>query len=124
MRETRREFVLTLAILGSSLMATKNPAFVQKATGTFPKPPKPADPQEQDKNDLSRPKDLAASPQARLALNEKQFRTDVEKLWQLSGDLRNEVQSTATSKVFSVSMFRKTEEIEKLAKRLKSLAKG
>lgn len=123
MRETRREFVLTLAILSSSLLAARSRARAQRTTG-FPQPPKPGDPQEEDKNDLSRPKDLAASQQARLAFNEKQFRTDVEKLWQLSGDLRNEVQSTATSKVFSVSMFRKTEEIEKLAKRLKSLAKG
>lgn len=123
MLETRRDFVLALAVLSSSLLVTRSPALSQKTTG-FPHPPKPADPQERDKNDLSRPKDLTTSQQARLVLNEKQFRTDVEKLWQLSSDLRNEVQSTATSKVFSVSMFRKTEEIEKLAKRLKSLAKG
>lgn len=123
MLETRRDFVLALAVLSGSLLAARSPALAQRTTG-FPRPPKPADPQEQDKNDLSRPKDLTTSRQARLPFNEKQFRTDVEKLWQLSSDLRNEVQSTATSKVFSVSMFRKTEEIEKLARRLKSLAKG
>lgn len=123
MPETRRRFVLALAVLVSSLIGMKSPALEQHATG-FPHPPKPADPNEQDKNDLSRPKDVATSQQTRLALNEKQFRSDVEKLWQLSGELRAEVQSTATPKVFSVSMFRKTEEIEKLAKQLKGLAKG
>jgi len=48
----------------------------------------------------------------------------VERLYQLSGDLREEMQKTATTNVLSVQIYKKTEEIEKLAKRLKNLAKG
>ena len=47
--------------------------------------------------------------------NEKEFREGVERLYQLTGELREEVQKTATTDVLSVRMVKKTEEIEKLA---------
>jgi len=48
----------------------------------------------------------------------------VERLHQLTSELRDEVQKTVTSDVLSIGMYRKTEEIEKLAKQLKLKAKG
>jgi len=59
-----------------------------------------------------------------LRQNEKEFRAGVERLYQLTSDLREEVQKTMTTNVLSVRMHKKTEEIEKLAKQLKSKARG
>jgi len=59
-----------------------------------------------------------------LLQNEKEFRAGVERLYQLTSDLRDEVQKTMTTEVLSVRMYKKTEEIEKLAKQLKSKARG
>jgi heme oxygenase len=56
--------------------------------------------------------------------NEKEFREGVERLYQLTSDLRDELQKTVTTDVLSVHMVKKTEEIEKLAKVLKNKAKG
>ena len=67
---------------------------------------------------------MAAAKRARMQQDEKEFREGVERLYQLSGELREEVQKTATTEVLSVRMVKKTEEIEKLAKLLKNKAKG
>ncbi len=59
-----------------------------------------------------------------LLQNEREFRAGVERLHKLTSELRDEVQKTVTSDVLSIGMYRKTEEIEKLAKQLKLKAKG
>jgi len=61
---------------------------------------------------------------ARLLQNEKEFREGVERLYQLTSGLRDELQKTPTANVFSVHLVKQTEAIEKLAKRLKSQAKS
>jgi len=66
---------------------------------------------------------VASARKAALLENEREFRSGVERLYQLTCDLREEVQRTATSEVLSVRMYKKTEEIERLAKQLKSKAK-
>jgi len=48
----------------------------------------------------------------------------LERLYQLTGELREELQKTTTTEVFSIRRVKKTEEIEKLAKLLKNRAKG
>jgi len=70
------------------------------------------------------PQAEAAAKRARMQQNEKEFRTGVEKLYELAGELREEVQKTPTTDVLSIGMVKKTEEIEKLAKALKNKAKG
>jgi heme oxygenase len=72
----------------------------------------------------SDPAAAAAAKRARLIQNEKEFREGVEHLYQLTSDLRDELQKTVTTDVLSVRMVKKTEEIEKLAKLLKNKAKG
>jgi hypothetical protein len=56
--------------------------------------------------------------------NEKEFREGVDRLYQLVGELRDDVARTGTTDVFSVQMYKKTKEIEKLAKQLEGRAKG
>ena len=82
-----------------------------------------ADPTGQDK-DNPPGLDPQAAKKAELRRNEKEFREGVERLYQLSSELRDEVAQTPTTGVLSVRMYKKTEEIEKLAKQLKSKAKG
>jgi heme oxygenase len=88
----------------------------------MPEPPAPSEGQNAAQGNAP-----ASQQQARKALlrqNEKEFRDGVERLYQLSSDLRDEVQKTLTTDVLSVRMYKKTEEIEKLAKQLKSRARG
>ena len=122
MQETRRGFVWDLATMASGLVVCNGAALGQTPGKPFPKPPTPGDPQE--KNKTADASDLKAMKRAAMVRNEKEFRVGVERLYQLSGDLREEMQKTATTNVLSVQMYKKTEEIEKLAKRLKNLAKG
>ena len=55
---------------------------------------------------------------------EKEFRAGVDKLYQMAGELKEELDKTATTNVLSVRMYKKMQEIEKLSKQLKDKAKG
>jgi hypothetical protein len=121
MLATRREFVMMTAAVG--LLAAEDSWPFAQFPPTPPPPPKPAEtpnPAEVHTN----PQATAAAKRARLQQNEKEFREGVERLYQLTSELREEVQKTMTTDVLSVRMVKKTEEIEKLAKVLKSKAKG
>jgi hypothetical protein len=64
------------------------------------------------------------SRKAALEENEKNIKTKVEKLFQLASELKEEVEKTDSAKVLSLAMVKKAEEIEKLAKDIKTRAKG
>jgi hypothetical protein len=72
----------------------------------------------------SHPGEAAAARRARLLENEKEFRLGVARLYQLTSDLRNEVEKTPTADIFSLHIVKETEEIAKLAKSLKSRARA
>ena len=120
---TRRGFVLALGVVASGVVARDSLVFAQK-TRPFPKPP---DPSQKENNPVETAAVADAKRQAAkkaLQENEREFRAGIERLHQLTSELRDEVQNTTTSDVLSVRMYKKTEEIEKLAKHLKSKAKG
>jgi hypothetical protein len=121
MGETRRRFVLALAAVAGCVTAQETLLFAQHRRG-FPDPPEPAEKQ----NPATAAPDDAGHQSAKRALqeNEREFRAGVERLYQLTSELHDEVQKTVTSDVLSVRMYKKTEEIEKLAKQVKSKAKG
>jgi hypothetical protein len=121
MRETRRGFLASLAVLGC-FAAGNGWLTAQEKRNGMPSPPPPAEPPNQEA-DTQRP-DPRAAKRMLLLQNEKEFRAGVERLYQLTGELRDEVGNTPTTDVLSVRMYKKTEEIEKLAKRLKARAKG
>jgi hypothetical protein len=89
----------------------------------FPNPPAPADPSAQDKVE-PQGVDPQTAKRMMAAKNEKEFREGVEKLYQMATELRDELAQSPKMNVLSVRMYKKTEEIEKLAKQLKSKAKG
>jgi hypothetical protein len=126
----RREFLarwngvtlasFAVATLSADLLAIE-PA-PQERRG-FPNPPPPADPDDQDKN--AKPGvDPQTAKRVMAAKNEKEFREGVEKLYQMATELRDELAQAPKMNVLSVRMYKKTEEIEKLAKQLKGKAKG
>jgi hypothetical protein len=122
MDETRREFVMGMAV-AAGLLAAVDGRLLAQFPPTPPPPPKPAEtpnPAEVHAN----PRATATAKRAALQQNEKEFREGVERLYQLISELREEVQKTMTTDVLSVRMVKKAEEIEKLAKTLKAKAKG
>lgn len=56
--------------------------------------------------------------------NQRQLRSDVGKLYELVSDLKEQVEKTDASATFSVSLVKKAQQIEKLAKQIKNLARG
>lgn len=119
-RTGRREVLARwsgLAFLGLRAIPT------QERRPGFPAPPAPADPSDQDK-DAPQGIDPQTAKRVMAARNEKEFREGVEKLYQMATELREELAQSPKMNVLSVRMYKKTEEIEKLAKQLKSKAKG
>ena len=122
MRETRRDFFANAALLSACLALSREILPAQNPPTPPPKPepgytPNPAEIH-------SNSGGTAAAGRARLLENEKEFRDGVERLYQLASGLREELQKTPTTEVFSIHILKKTEEIEKLAKHLKSQAKS
>ena len=124
MWETRRGFLKTLAAAASCCVATHEamPAQVHK-NNPFPNPPQPAETQNPAEK-AAAASDPRNAKRAALQQNEKEFRTGVDRLYQLASELKQQVDKTVTTEVFSVQMYKRTEEIEKVAKMLKSKAKG
>jgi hypothetical protein len=126
LRAGRREFLTRWsgpALLGLGAIAGLAPTPPQDRPRGFPNPPPPADPDEQDKN-ASPGIDPQTAKRVMAAKNEKEFREGVEKLYQMAAELRDELTQAPKMNVLSVRMYKKTDEIEKLAKQLKSKAKG
>jgi hypothetical protein len=121
MRETRRGFLASVAVLGSCLAAGSGWLAAQETHKGMPTPPLPAERQGQNNPPALDPQ---AAKRALLLQNEKDFRAGVERLYELTGELRDEVQKTPTTDVLSVGMYKRMEAIEKLAKQLKGKAKG
>ncbi len=81
----------------------------------------PQNPQQQKDDDSNAPK---LDPKRILEANQKEIKKNVEKLYDLASELKAEVEKTDSVQVLSLAMLRKTDEIEKLAKEIKSRAKG
>ena len=114
--KTRRTFLGGMLIagaatgLGGSLTLSQTPNL----------PPKPRPAQEPDADDPNRP-----SPEKQmLEGNNKDIHKKVERLYQLATELKAEVDKTDATKVLSLNLVKKAEEIEKLAHDIKNRSKG
>ena len=56
--------------------------------------------------------------------NQAAIRSDVDKMFSLVSELKQELETTNTSSTLSVAFVKKAHEVEKLAKHVKDLAKG
>ncbi len=67
----------------------------------------------------------AKSPtKVRLEENQKDIKKDIEKLFDLASQLKQQVEKTDATAVLSLAMVKKAEEIERLARQIKERAKG
>jgi hypothetical protein len=114
--QTRRRFLtkvlasgLPIAIFARRLAAQTRPT------------PVPRDPTQKQEEDMSPSK---IDSKTILTSNQKDIKKSVERLFQLASDLKAEVEKTDAVKVLSMVMVKKTEEIERLAKEIRSRALG
>jgi hypothetical protein len=122
----KRNFVAKIAggLIAAPAAAAlaRNFAFAQ-ATRTTQGPP-PQNPQPPTPvQDPSLTPTITSDPKAALKHNQAQIRDDVEKLYALALELRAQVETTETTQVLSLPMIQKAEQIEKLAKQVKTLAR-
>jgi hypothetical protein len=68
--------------------------------------------------------DLPSSDKRLLDANEKEIKKKVEQLYDLAEELKAEVEKTDSTKVLSLNLVKKAEEIEKLARDIKNRSKG
>lgn len=124
MKEARRGFLLMAAAAGFAI-AEGGALFAQIPTkkSPFPDPPAPAE-QQNPAEIAAASQDQKAAKRAALQQDAKQFRAGVEKLYDMASELKQDLEKTPTMDVFSLEMYKKTVEIEKLAKQLKAHAKG
>lgn len=56
--------------------------------------------------------------------NQKEIRSDVQRLFKMISDLKQEIEATDSTNTLSLSVVKRAQQIEKLAKEIKNLAKG
>jgi len=114
MRNSRRRFVIALWALGV-------PFGILARTLAAQAPPPRLPPLKDKEDDPNSPK---IDTTAILEANQKDIKKNVERLFQLASELKTEVEKTDSAHVLSLALLKKTEEIEKLAKDIRSRAKG
>jgi hypothetical protein len=63
-------------------------------------------------------------PNVILKANQKTIKRDVQKLLELAEELKKEVDKTDSAEFLNLSLVHKAEEIEKLARQIRTMAKG
>lgn len=63
-------------------------------------------------------------PRERLKHDRKQVREQAEQLFELAGEIHDEVMTTDSVEVLPLKLLKKLEEMEKLTKRMRSLLRG
>ena len=113
MTDSRRQFVLALAglagsaLAGAPLLRAQNPSL---------------DPKDQEAElPAISPRNAA---KAALKEEQKEIKKKVARLYELAAELKAEVEKTDSTAVLSLNLLKKTEEIEKLARQIRSHAKG
>jgi len=63
-------------------------------------------------------------PKAIARANQIEIRTDIAKLYEMVSELKEQIEKTDSTATLSISVVKKAQQIEKLAKHIKDLAKG
>jgi hypothetical protein len=119
MLDTRRGFLAMLAGAGTAVVMR-----AQSDRGQAKPPGRPSPPDPSPDADASGSRTEKSPEKIALEANEKDIKKNIEKLFQLATDLKAEVEKTDSSQVLSLAMVKKAEEIEKLAREIKTRAKG
>ena len=115
MEAGRRSFFSSLLV---TLAGMKGQIAGQRRQGPMPRPPEIP-----DTGGSAEDVPLARrDPQELLRENQKNLRRDTERLLHLAQELKDMAEKTEQTKVLSLPLVRKAEEVEKLAKHIKGLA--
>ncbi|HXY25725.1 MAG TPA: hypothetical protein VEI73_13810 [Candidatus Acidoferrum sp.] len=126
MEDTRRRLILTIAgIAGSLTLEPLARSFQGPGVRPLPQPkPSPNAPDPHVPNGMDGPQPTVGDGKAVAVANQKELRDDVTRLYGIVSELKEQVQRTDSSAMLSVSLVKKAQQIEKLAKQIKELAKG
>jgi len=120
MFDSRRSFLSSLTATGVSALIPQNMVAASFAKSEqFPPPPEPADKFPTTPQQRQRTKNNAAG----LVAREKELRDATDQLLVKVQEFRAHLYGTHTAEVFSVSMYKQTEDIERLAKQLRNRAR-
>ena len=117
MDHQKRDFlsVLVTAVVAPPIAVLARGAFARQM-GRRPGQPDPlSDPMNQPP---------ALDPKKIQDHNQKTIVQDIQKLYKLAGELKDEVEKTDSTRTLSLPMIQKAKEVEKLAKQIASLAVG
>jgi peptidoglycan hydrolase CwlO-like protein len=117
MQKSRRTLLRTIA----GVLAGLSMAGSIHGQNPFPKSTSPMHPSEDEPNPLPNGK---SPTKIRLEENQKNIRKDIEKLFDLASQLKQQVDKTDATEVLSLAMLKKADEIERLARQIKERAKG
>jgi hypothetical protein len=117
--ETRRGFLMNVVVVGVSSAAPGSFMMAQNPDGQQP-PPRPGP--EPSVNPGAQPP--PGAEKKTLEDNEKDMKQKVERLYELASELKAQVDKTDSTKVLSLNLVKKAEEIEKLARDIKNRSKG
>jgi hypothetical protein len=115
--KTQKPFLLFLFLVAIFLGLAVQPA---RAQNPIPKTPNPTSTPGSD-SDNSQPPNV---DKKLLEENDKDMKKKVQQLYELASQLKEQVDKTDSSKVLSLDLVKKAEEIEKLAHDIKNRTKG
>lgn len=114
--------------LGAAGFLASRPLFATwQSSGVRPAPqprPSPNAPNPNYPPGLNGPDISETDAKAIKKQNQAEIKADVAKLSELVGELKSQVERIDSDSTLSLSMVKKAQQIEKLAKRVKDLAKG
>jgi hypothetical protein len=122
--ETRRSFLSILAMSGACAGLTAKLTSAQAPVIRPPSQNPGSGPPGQPSTSDSEGPVLPSPDKKVLENNDKDMKKKVEELYQLAKELKDEVEKTDSSKVLSLNLVKKAEEIEKLAHDIKNRSKG
>lgn len=123
MRRSVRAIVLALFLYGSAAVLLALPAQLRSAPAT---PPRPTDPQFGKRRNRDEAAEAAAEKQQQLALSKERYeqvKHDADRLLQLATELKLSVDKSGQN-VLALDVVRKADEIEKLARSVRTKMKG
>src|SRR5258708_40363903 len=110
-----------LRAMAGTLAAYSTAVSVARGKDPFPKAPARLHP---GKDEPPANPNAKSPTKIRLEENQKDIKKDIEKLFDLASQLKQQIEKTDATAVLSLAMVKKAEEIERLARQIKERAKG
>jgi hypothetical protein len=123
MLQSRRSMMLTL-VGGASALAAAAALNAMPQRPNIEARPSPNTPDPAHPWGLGGPRDKPQDSKTMDKQNQAEVKSSVEKLYVLVSELKEQVEKSDASAVLSVAVVKKSQQIEKLAKHVKDLAKG